>query len=246
MSVRERAVLVLEDGTSFAGRAVGALGEAGGEVVFTTAMTGYQEVLTDPSFRGHLVVMTYPLVGNYGANEEDVESATPHVRALIVREICDEPSNWRAQESLGSYLKKHRIVAVAGIDTRALTRHLRERGPTRGILATGDVDKAALVDEARRLPDLSDQDLVGEVSIPNPYVYATGSGPRIAVIDCGARRSILRSLADRGCHITVVPASTTADEILAMSPDGVVISSGPGDPAVALHLVESVGKIARL
>lgn len=245
VSVNERAFLVLEDGTWYAGRAVGARGKAIGDVAFVTAMTGYQEALTDPSFRGHLIVMTYPLVGNYGVNDEDAESSALHARALIMREMCETPSNWRAKGSLEAYLRKHGVVAVAGVDTRALVRHLGQVGPMRGVVATGEVDVALLAEEARQAPLLSDQDLVSEVMTKEAYLYSEGEGPRVTVIDCGTRRSLLNSFVNRGCRVTVVPASSTADEIFATEPEGIVISNGPGDPMGTQHLVETVKQLVR-
>ena len=240
---RERAVLVLEDGTSYTGWAMGARGKVFGEVVFTTAMTGYQETLTDPSFRGEIVTMTYPLIGNYGVNPEDVESQTPHVRGFVVRELCDSPSNWRARQSLSAYLEAHGIVGLEGVDTRALTRVLREKGTMRGVLATGDGDVARLAQEAAQASDLSSQDLVSEVTVARSYVYAEGPGPRVTVIDCGAKNSIMRSLASRGCTVTVVPAHARAEEVLATRPDGVIVSNGPGDPKAIPYVVETVRQL---
>lgn len=243
MERREKAVLVLEDGTSYAGWAIGARGKVFGEVVFTTGMTGYQETLTDPSFRGEIVTMTYPLIGNYGVNPEDVESDVPHVRGFVVRELCDTPSNWRARQSLSEYLEQHGIIGLEGVDTRALTRVLRERGTMRGVIATGEFDIAELAQEAAASVDLSGQDLVSEVTPRESYVFAEGPGPRVTVIDCGAKSSIMRSLAARGCTVTVVPAHSTADEVLATRPDGVILSNGPGDPQTIPYVVETARRL---
>lgn len=243
MAERERAVLALEDGSTFSGWSVGAPGSSFGEVVFNTSMTGYLEIVTDPSHRGEIVAMTYPLIGNYGVIEEDLEAARPHLRGLVVSELCAKPSNFRSAEGLSSYLCRHGIVAVAGVDTRALARHLRERGTMRGVLATGEVDAASLVERAQASPRLSSQDLVGEVCTREPYLYADGEGPRVTVVDYGVKASLLRSLGGRGCRVTVVSGRSRAEEILATRPDGVILSSGPGDPSSAPSAIEAVREL---
>ena len=254
-----RAALVLEDGAVFLGEAFGAAGSARGEVVFNTGMTGYQEVLTDPSYAGQMVVMTYPLVGNYGINLDDSESWKPHVRGFIVREVCDEPSHWRSVQSLNDYLKANRILGLSGVDTRALTRHLRRHGTLRGVLTT-DIpqeraghgpDNAALppdVPDAPALPPemvarLAEEarqvrldGIVAEVTTPRPYHFGlplpVAAEPpfRVAVLDFGVKQNILRELVRHGCDVTVLPAATPADDVLALHPDGVLLSNGPGDP----------------
>ena len=264
-----RAALILEDGKVFVGDAFGAAGTAEGEVVFNTGMTGYQEVLTDPSYAGQMVVMTYPLVGNYGINLDDSESWKPHVRGFIVREACDEPSHWRSVDSLEGYLKAHGILGLAGIDTRALTRHLRSHGTLRGVVTT-DIpqDVASSWGAASGLPEELVQRLVdrargvrldkvvAEVTTPLPYRYglplpasgedtparqaAPSGGPlRVAVLDFGVKQNILRELARRGCEVTVLPAATTAEAVLALQPDGVLLSNGPGDPKDLPEAVET-------
>lgn len=224
-------VLALEDGTVFWGENFGASGKSRGEVVFNTAMTGYQEILTDPSYAGQILTMTYPLIGNYGINEEDVESDRPQVRGLIVREACPYPSNWRSKETLVAYLERHQVIGLAGVDTRALTRLLRTQGTMRGILSTLPTDLAApevLVAAAKEFPFHS-PDLVSSVSTSVPY-QIPGPGPRVVVVDLGVKRSILRILQSYGCALTVVPFSFSAEEILALAPDGVLFSNGPGNP----------------
>ncbi len=227
-----RGLLVLEDGTAFAGEAFGAHGESGilGEVVFNTGMTGYQEVLTDPSYAGQIVVMTYPLIGNYGTCDAEAESRRPWVRAFVVRENCPAPSHWGGRGVLDAYMRRHGIRGLAGVDTRALTRHLRRFGTVRGILAAGvaagGVELAALAAQAGVWRP---QGLVDEVSTPDPYVFCQGS-PHVVLIDFGAKTNIARSLASLGAGVTVVPARSTAAEVLAHCPDGVLLSNGPGDP----------------
>lgn len=243
MAERERAVLALEDGSTFSGWSVGARGRTFGEVVFNTSMTGYQEMLTDPSYRGEIVAMTYPLIGNYGVNEEDLESVRPHPRGIVVSELCAAPSNFRSVEGLSVYLARHGVVAIEGVDTRSLTRRLRERGTMRGVLATGEVDVASLVAEAKAAPDLASQDLVGEVCTDEAYLFADGPGSRVTVVDFGLKRSILRSLAERGCRVTVVSGRSCAEEILATEPDGVILSNGPGDPRAVGSAVQTAKEL---
>ncbi len=240
VSKQVRAVLALEDGAYFEGRSVGAEGRVFGEVVFNTSMTGYQEVLTDPSYRGEIVAMTYPLIGNYGVNDEDIESARPHARGFVVRELAGNPSNWRSKFRLADFLKQHGVVGIEGVDTRALTRRIREQGAMRGVIASGDVDPNELVHAARSAPDLSSQDLVSEVSVKEPYVYADLAGPSVTVVDFGTKLNILRSLKNRGCRVTVVPAKSTAAQVMATRPDGVILSNGPGDPIGVPYAVDTV------
>jgi carbamoyl-phosphate synthase small subunit len=258
-----KATLVLEDGRTFAGSAFGAKGEAGGEVCFNTAMCGYQEVLTDPSYRGQIVCMTYPLIGNYGLNEADAESSGVHPRAFIVKEVSPIASNRLSECELGEYLEKHGVVGLAGIDTRALTRHLRDKGAMRGIVSSGDVDEAALAARASALPSLGEQDLVGEVTTPEPYSWDESisqewvgtdilparpedpSAPPLHVVayDFGIKHGILRGLVRTGCRVTVVPASTPASEALALGPDGIFLSNGPGDPSVLGGIVDEIKRL---
>jgi carbamoyl-phosphate synthase small subunit len=254
------AILALADGRVFTGRACGAEGEAHGEVVFNTSMTGYQEILTDPSYRGQLVCMTYPLIGNYGVNPEDVESRRPWVNGFIVKEACPYPSSWRGRVSLEAYMREHGIVGIEGIDTRALARHLRDRGAQEGVISTVETDAARLSEKARALPGLIGRDLVSEVSIDQAHGwsegewnlmrgYTTPPAPRFKVVafDSGIKRNIMRRLASLGCEVEVVPASTSAAAVLERKPRGVFLSNGPGDPEAVPYLVESVrGLIGRV
>jgi len=248
------AILALEDGRIFIGRSFGAVGERGGEVVFNTSMTGYQEILTDPSYRGQIVAMTSPEIGNYGVNDFDQESRQPQVEGFVVREISEIHSNWRSRKDLPQYLKENDVVGVSEVDTRALTRHLRSRGVLRGIVSTIDHDAESLVRKARALPDLLSQDLVGCVSIKSSYVRSPTPGAqwtgepvrrrrsrfRVVAYDLGIKENILRRLAEVGCRVTVVPSTTSAQEVLALQPSGVFLSNGPGDPEVLEPIVRNV------
>jgi carbamoyl-phosphate synthase small subunit len=231
------------------------VGDTWGEVIFNTAMQGYQEILTDPSYRGQIVAMTYPLIGNYGLNDEDAESRRPWVNGFIVKEACPYPSSWRGRVSLDEYLKAKGIVGLQGIDTRALTRHLRDLGAQDGVIASGEAaaDLDALRDRARSLPGLVGRDLVSEVTAEAPYAWRDGTWDlargytrppaptrRVVAFDAGIKYTILRQLAAAGCDVTVVPAATTAARVLEMKPDGVFLSNGPGDPEGVPYLVESV------
>jgi carbamoyl-phosphate synthase small subunit len=247
------ALLALADGRVFHGEALGTTGEAQGEVVFNTSMTGYQEILTDPSYRGQLVCMTYPLIGNYGINTEDVESRRPWVNGFIVKEACPFPSSWRGRMTLDEYLKEHGIVGIQGIDTRALTRHLRDHGARDGIISSVETDPARLVERARAVPGMVGRDLVSEVTAEQPYGweqgeweltrgYTTPPKPRFKVIafDSGIKRNILRRLASLGCSVKVLPARTPARGLLEREPDGIFLSNGPGDPEAVEYLVKTV------
>ncbi|MFB3896943.1 MAG: glutamine-hydrolyzing carbamoyl-phosphate synthase small subunit [bacterium] len=238
-----RAILALEDGMIFQGRSFGADGESYGEVVFNTSMTGYQEILTDPSYKGQIVTMTYPLIGNYGVNPEDIESRHPWVEGFIVRELSVQRSNWRSSEDLSDFLKKYNIIGIEGIDTRALTKHLRDKGVKKGIISTTDLNPKRLVEKALASPGLIGRDLVKEVAIDKPYEFIPAHevfsdlGPQpvtprfhIVAFDCGMKTNILRMLTSRGCRVTVVPPTTTAAQVLAYQPDGIFLSNGPGDP----------------
>jgi carbamoyl-phosphate synthase small subunit len=248
------AILALEDGTWFSGLAAGAEGLAGGEVVFNTSMTGYQEVLTDPSYAGQIVTMTCPEIGNYGVSSADVESRAPQVAGFIVREESPVASNWRAQGTLRDYLAANRIVAIADIDTRALTRRLRTGGVMRGVIATGaQLDPSALVDRANALPKMEGSDLVRSVTSAQPFDWpqedpdefqvASPRQParrlRIAAYDFGMKWNILRRLSAHGCNVRVYPASTPASDLLATHPDGIFLSNGPGDPAPLGYAIEN-------
>lgn len=234
MGSERRAVLVLEDGSLYEGEWFGAPGEVGGEVVFTTVQTGYQEVLTDPSYRGQIVVFTQPLIGNYGTFAEDLESPAAQVRGVVVRELCTYPEAAGSRPSLDRWLAEQGVMGITGIDTRGLTRRLRTRGTMRGVLTHRLRPPEQLVALARRVPDLAEQDLVGEVSIREPYRVGSLEGPHVVVLDLGAKRRIVSNLVARGCRVTVVPASYGPEQVLELAPDGVVVSNGPGDPAV-LH-----------
>ncbi len=238
----KKAILALEDGAVFEGFAVGADGEATGELVFNTSMTGYQEILTDPSYAGQIVTMTYPLIGNYGVNEADVESRKPFVQGFVMRECCHEPSNWRAQATLPEYLRKHNIVGIDGVDTRRITLLLRNKGAQRAIISTCDFDHARLVKKAAESPDMKGSDHVKAVTVKEPYVWNPHQPGRFRVVACdyGIKYNILRLLAEAGCKVTVVPATATADEVLSHDPHGVFLSNGPGDPAALPYIYPTV------
>lgn len=233
---RRKGMLILEDGTQLEGEAFGWQGSSAGEVVFNTGMTGYQEVLTDPSYCGQIVTMTYPLIGNYGINDDDFQSVRPYVQGLLVRELCAVPSHWQSRRTLDEYLYEQRVVGLAGIDTRALTRYLRARGTMGGVLTTGDADPTELISRARAV-DL--RGAVKEVTTPQPY-KVFGDGPRVVVMDFGIKRSILRSLQAFDCEVVVVPATFRAEQILDCKPDGILLASGPGDPRNVPEAVAAV------
>ncbi len=246
-------LLALADGRVFRGEALGASGESHGEVVFNTSMTGYQEILTDPSYRGQMVCMTYPLIGNCGVNPEDVESRRPWVNGFIVKEACPFPSSWRSRVPLDDYLREHQIVGIQGIDTRALTRHLRDRGAQEGIISTEELDGARLAERARALPGLVGRDLVTEVSVQAPHGWdqgpwdlTRGYSPaptarfKVVAFDSGIKQNILRCLTGLGCEVLVVPADTGAAAVLEQKPDGIFLSNGPGDPEAVPYLIETV------
>ena len=249
---RRAAKLALEDGTVFTGRAFGHAGTSEGEVVFNTSMTGYQEILTDPSYKGQIVTMTYPLIGNYGVNRQDVESRHPQVAGFIVKELPPVYSNWRADMSLDTYLKQNRIVGIEGIDTRALTRKLRISGAMRGILSTEILDDAALIERACHGAKMAGADWVKAVKPDAAYEWdqdqgdwglgkvERGDGLHVVALDCGAKSNILRHLAERGVKITVLPPDTAAEEILRHRPDGLFVSNGPGDPAALDYAVKPI------
>ena len=241
------ALLALEDGRTFRGRSWGAAGEVCGEMVFNTSMTGYQEVVTDPSYAGQIVCMTYPLIGNYGVNEEDSESGRPWVEGFVVREASRLTSSWRAEESLADYLKRWNIVAIEGIDTRALVRHIRDKGAMRACLSTIDLDEASLVEKARQSPPMENRELASAVTTHEPYEFAAVGQERFHVVcyDFGVKRNSLRELAQLGVRTTVVPASTPASEVLSMKPDGIFLSNGPGDPASMNKEVEEIRSLLK-
>jgi len=247
-----KAILVLEDGSVFEGQSIGRPGRALGEVVFDTAMVGYQQAITDPSFRGQILTFTYPLIGNYGTNREDFESPRCQVAGLVVRELCEVPSNFRSENSLQEFLARHGVVGIAGVDTRALTRRLRTVGVMMGAISTDETPEEALrrVEES---PDYGDLDLVAQVSTPTPYEWSPHHGagaaqvqvgpedrPRIVALDYGIRASILRNLYELGCRPIVLPCKATAEQVLEEEPDGVVLSPGPGDPARLGYATETI------
>lgn len=245
------ALLVLEDGRVFEGRSFGAQGETTGEVVFATGMTGYQEVLTDPSYAGQIVTMTAAHIGNTGVNEIDPEAERPYVAGFLVRSYTDDYSSWRARTALSHYLREHEIVALADIDTRALTRHIREKGALRAAISTETDDIAYLLNLARTAPAMEGLDLASGVGTRESYTWTEGSGewagissptPKFHVVayDFGLKRNILRKLVDHGAHVTVVPATTPAEDVLALKPDGVFLSNGPGDPATLGYAVKHI------
>jgi carbamoyl-phosphate synthase small subunit len=246
MRISKPALLALEDGRTFRGRSWAADGESCGEIVFNTSMTGYQEVLTDPSYAGQIVCMTYPLIGNYGVNNADAESAQPWVEGFVVREAARMASNWRAQETLDAYLTRWGIVAIEGIDTRALVRHIRDKGAMRSCLSTIDQDEGSVVEKARRSPSMENRELASVVTTKEPYEVAAEGNEQFHVVcyDFGVKRNSLRELARAGCRITVVPASTSAAEVLTLKPDGVYLSNGPGDPASMNKEVAEVREVA--
>jgi len=253
-----KALLALEDGTVFPARSFTGPGEAQGECVFNTAMTGYQEVLTDPSYKGQLVAMTYPLIGNYGINDQDVESNLVQVEAFLVKEYLPFPSNFRSQAPLAEYLKKNKVLGLEGIDTRALTRHLRNFGAMRAVGSTEELNGEALIEKARSIPSMLGQSLVGLVTPPCPYRWIKGnpwildpqdieqpwekdsSAFRVVVLDCGIKYNMLRCLEERGCQVLVNPALTSARDILDLKPDGLLLSNGPGDPASELEVIRII------
>lgn len=254
-----KALLALEDGKTFECESFTGPGESFGEVVFNTSMTGYQEVLTDPSYRGQMVVMTYPLIGNYGVNPEDVESDRIHVSAFIVREYQDMPSNHRSTQTLRDYLRAQNVLGVEGLDTRALTRHIRDAGAMRAMLSTKDLDPASLAAKARQTPKMEGQDLASTVTSDRPYFWAgeerhfitpetlsatvwrqNGRRPKVAALDFGVKYNILRCLENAGCEVLVLPARTPAETIKNLRPDGVFLSNGPGDPEPLEYAVRTI------
>ncbi len=252
----KKAVLALADGLVFEGYSFGAEGETSGEIVFNTSMTGYQEILTDPSYKGQIVTMTYTQIGNYGVNSEDVESGKPYVEGFIVKEYLDIPSNWRMNKSLHQYLSENGIVGIQGIDTRALTRHLRDFGAQPGVISTKDVKAESLVEKAKKLPKMNGLDLAKEVTCKESYVWDQGdwdiacgyaqkpvSRYKVVAYDYGIKRNILRLLTQACCDVTVVPATMPAEQVLAMNPDGVFLSNGPGDPEPVTYAIENIRKI---
>lgn len=241
------AILALEDGKIFRGLSFGASGERFGEVVFNTSMTGYQEILTDPSYKGQIVAMTYPLIGNYGINKEDIESFKPFAEGLVIKEYSKIASSWRSQKSLADYLKQNDILGIEGVDTRSLTLHIRQAGAMKAVLSTADLDEKGLVKKARESVGLVGQDLVKHVTSKKSYEWNKQGKYKVVVIDCGVKYNILRELSQNYCSAIVVPAKTTVKEILDFEPDGLLLSNGPGDPSALPYVVETAqGLIGRL
>lgn len=258
LNKNRKAVLVLEDGSIFNGFAFAGAGESLGEVVFNTAMTGYQEVITDPSYKGQIVAMTYPLIGNTGINDEDMESAGIHLDGFIVRQYQPYPSNWRMTKNLKTFLEDTGRIGIEGIDTRALTRRLRISGAMKGIVSTKTFNISELLEKVKSYPGLVGRDLVREVSCVKPYFWENGAPserkitakkpvkkPRVVVVDCGVKYNILRLLERKGCEIIVVPSSFTGKDILSYSPDGVLLSNGPGDPSALPYIVNATREIVK-
>ncbi len=243
MKNNPKAILALEDGTVFEGRSFGFSGEKSGELVFNTSMTGYQEILTDPSYKGQIVIMTYPLIGNYGINDEDVESQAPKVEGFIIKENCSIFSNWRGDKPLSDYLIRHHIMGVEGMDTRALTKHIRMAGAMKAFLSTEDHSRERLIEKARSSPGLIGRDLVKEVSCQNPYEWIPPSRYKVVVLDFGVKSNILRSLREWHCEVVVLPASSTAETVLSYHPDGILLSNGPGDPEGVPYAIDTVRQL---
>jgi carbamoyl-phosphate synthase small subunit len=244
-----KAILALEDGCTYAGLAFGAVGETSGEVVFNTSMSGYQEILTDPSYAGQIVVMTYPHIGNCGTNKLDEESGRPYVEGFVAREFSAISSNWRSHKSLEHYLQSHGIVSISEIDTRALVKHIRSRGAMRGIISSTDLDPGRLVEKAKAIRSMLGADLASSVSCAKLYPYPEPSERgesaafKVVAYDYGIKRNILDNLVRVGCDLTVVPALTSADEVLAINPDGVLLSNGPGDPEPLEYATKNIRRL---
>lgn len=254
--MRTPALLALEDGSLFQGFSIGAAGSTSGEVVFNTSMTGYQEILTDPSYALQIVTLTYPHIGNTGTNSEDEESSTVQAAGLVIRDLSQAVSNWRSEASLSDYLIKHNIVAIADIDTRKLTSHLRNNGAQAGCIITGEANKKKALDIARSFPGINGMDLARKVTTKKAYTWNEGSWDikdghstqtrfkyKVVAYDYGVKRNILRMLVDRCCDVTVVPATTSASEVLALNPDGIFLSNGPGDPEPCDYAIAAISEI---
>lgn len=260
MAEEQIAKLALEDGTVFEGASLGSTGTTAGEVVFNTSMTGYQEILTDPSYRGQIVAMTYPEIGNYGVNEEDVESFQPHLAGFVIRNLSDTASNWRSTSSLQDYLVKNGVVGISGIDTRALVKRIRSVGALKGVISTEELDDAKLVQMAKDSESLVGRDLVKEVTPDATSQWGdtlsswwhlrsdeggpkSDSKPHVVALDFGMKYNIARHLTDQGCKVTILPATATADEVLALKPDGIFLSNGPGDPEPLTYAIETIAAL---
>lgn len=240
---KAKAIIALEDGYYDVGYSCGALGETAGELIFNTSMTGYQEVFSDPSYAGQIVIMTYPQIGNYGINYEDEESDGPKVAGVVVRELTDYPSNWRSEDSLKNYLIRHGIVAIEGVDTRELVRRIRDKGAMNAVISSEDLNPKSLVEKARAYPKMEGRDLVREVTVSEPYLYSSEGDLKVAVLDGGVKKSILELLAKENFIVEVLPAHTPASEILSNGYDGFFISNGPGDPAALTYMIETTRQV---
>ena len=243
MNKSNSAILLLADGRIFEGKSFGYQGETTGEVCFNTGMTGYQEILTDPSYCKQIVTMTSPHIGNYGINEEDIESENIQVAGFVIKEETMTPSNWRSTQSLGEYLKKNKIVGIKEIDTRSLTRHIRDKGAMNGIISSNDLNIQSLEKKLKKSPDMNGLDLAKDVTTQKKYKWPGKGQYKVAVIDFGIKKNILRLLSDAGCELTVFPASIKAEDILSFEPDGVFLSNGPGDPLAVTYGIETVKKL---
>lgn len=243
MNKSNSAILLLADGRIFEGKSFGYQGETTGEVCFNTGMTGYQEILTDPSYCRQIVTMTSPHIGNYGINEEDIESENIQVAGFAIKEETMTPSNWRSTQSLGEYLKKNKIVGIKKIDTRSLTRHIRDKGAMNGIISSNDLDTQSLEKKLKEFPDMNGLDLAKDVTTQKKYKWPGKGQYKVAVIDFGIKKNILRLLSGAGCELTVFPASIKAEDILSFEPDGVFLSNGPGDPIAVTYGIETVKKL---
>ncbi len=245
----KKAIIALEDGSVFEGLSFGADGEKCGEIVFNTSMTGYQEILTDPSYKGQIVTMTYPLIGNYGVNDEDVESTKPHVEGFVVKEYSKIKSNWRSSQTLGDYLKKNNIIGIEGVDTRAITKLIRIKGAMKACISTKDLNPKSLIKKAIKSPGLVGIDLVKEVTCKKNYKWESKDGKpitkrfKVVAMDFGMKLNILRMLEAEGCDVTVVPADTKAEEIFKLNPDGIFLSNGPGDPEAVKYAISEIKKL---
>lgn len=245
MNQSKKAILVLEDGRAFRGKSFGASGETFGEMVFNTSMSGYQEILTDPSYAGQIVCMTYPLIGNYGVNEEDVESRRPWIEGFVVREASRAASNWRSTETLDSYLKRHEIVGIEHIDTRALVRHIRSKGAMRAAISTLDLNEKSVLDRVLNSPEMQDRELASTVTTDESFEYQSNGAEKFHVVcyDFGVKTNSLREFAGFNCRLTIVPSDTSAEKVLALKPDGIFLSNGPGDPAAMKRVIEEIKKL---
>jgi carbamoyl-phosphate synthase small subunit len=246
MNLPKKAILVLEDGRAFRGESFGAGGETFGEMVFNTSMSGYQEILTDPSYAGQIVCMTYPLIGNYGVNEEDSESRRPWVEGFVVREASRIASNWRSTETLDAYLKRHKIVGIERIDTRALVRHIRSKGAMRAAISSIDLDETSLLERVLNSPEMQNRELASQVTTDESFEYESSGDEKFHVVcfDFGVKTNSLREFADLNCRLTVVPSDTSAEAVLKMKPDGIFLSNGPGDPSAMKTVVEEIRQLA--